>query len=410
MQNFLSPGVFVEEESTTRPIVGVGTSTAGFIGLVEDGVEMPPKPGQFEDDGTPIHFDLVDSGIPILLTNREEFKNSFGLVGDKNKLLAQAVFGFFINGGQRCWVARVSDLKKQTGPEKDQVKDALANFEAKDQIAIVAVPMPSKIITNDNARNLARHADIREMVLTHCEQMKDRFAILDGAETVEGKLEPRNVYPSADGNDMGRPSTYGAVYYPWIDISGNQDLVPPSGHIAGIFARVDAQRGVHKAPANEPVRGALKLEREVSRSQQDGLNPDGINVIRQFNGSITVWGARTIGGNNNADFKYISTRRLVNFIRESIEEGMRWVVFEPNNRSLWQKITRNVSAFLTIIWRQGALFGDRPGDAFFVKCDEETNPPEVRELGQVVTEIGIAVVKPAEFVIFRISQTAGQAS
>jgi phage tail sheath protein FI len=137
------------------------------------------------------------------------------------------------------------------------------------------------------------------------------------------------------------------------------------------------------------------------------LNPSGINVIRQFNGNITVWGARTLADNAHAEWKYINVRRLFLFLRESIEEGTQWVVFEPNDPGLWTKITRNVTAFLTNVWRAGALFGGTPEQAFYVKCDAETNPPEVRDLGQVVTEIGVAVVKPAEFVIFRISQWAG---
>jgi uncharacterized protein len=183
--------------------------------------------------------------------------------------------------------------------------------------------------------------------------------------------------------------------------------VGPSGHVAGIYSRVDTDRGVHKAPANEAVRGASGLKYAVSKPIQDGLNPSGINCIRDINGAIRVWGARTIGGDANGEWKYINVRRLFLFLRESIDEGTQWVVFEPNDQALWAKITRNISAFLTNVWRSGALFGSTAKEAFYVKCDAETNPPEVRDLGQVVTEIGVAVVKPAEFVIFRISQWAG---
>ncbi len=183
--------------------------------------------------------------------------------------------------------------------------------------------------------------------------------------------------------------------------------MPPSGHTAGVYARVDGLRGVHKAPANEAVRGALGVRYRVSKILQDGLNPGGINAIRPFNGNILVWGARTVGGDENTEFKYVSVRRLLNFMKESIEDGTRWVVFEPNDAGLWAKITRNINAFLTVTWRSGALFGATPQEAFYVKCDADTNPPEIRDLGQVVTEIGVSVVKPAEFVIFRISQWAG---
>lgn len=183
--------------------------------------------------------------------------------------------------------------------------------------------------------------------------------------------------------------------------------VPPSGHIAGIYARVDSQRGVFKAPANEPVFGAVGLKYNISKAQQDGLNPQGVNVIRPLNGNIYVWGARTIGGDANGEYKYISTRRYFNFLRESIDEGTQFAVFEPNSPALWQRIIRNVGDFLLGQWRDGALFGDTPKQAFFVRCDASTNPSDVGERGQVVTEIGVAIVKPAEFVIFRIQQQTG---
>ena len=170
---------------------------------------------------------------------------------------------------------------------------------------------------------------------------------------------------------------------------------------------MNSARGVHKAPANEVIRGALGVETPVSKAGQAGLNPEDINVIRKFDGNITVWGAHTLAGKEIADWRYINVRRLFLFLRESIDEGTQWVVFEPNDASLWAKITRNVTAFLTNVWRAGALFGSTPQQAFYVKCDAETNPPDVRDLGQVVTEIGVAVVKPAEFVIFRITQWAG---
>jgi hypothetical protein len=149
------------------------------------------------------------------------------------------------------------------------------------------------------------------------------------------------------------------------------------------------------------------LKYNISKAKQDGLNPQGINCIRNLNGNIKVWGARTLGGDANIEFKYINVRRLFNYLKKSIDEGTQWTVFEPNSPELWARIRRNVTAFLMIVWRSGALFGNTPEQAFYVKCDEETNPPELREQGQVVTEIGVAIVKPAEFVIFHLSQWAG---
>ncbi len=409
MPQYLAPGVYVEEvASSSAPIAGVGTSTAGFIGQVDNGVQMPPQPGQFQLDAQnkpqldangkpiPILYIVTPTNKPTLITNWLQFKNAFGDIQAGNQILSQAVYGFFNNGGTRCWVTRVADV----GVAK-QVSDALDGFAAIDEIALVAVP---------GALSVA----IQGAILDHCENTGDRFAILDGHRTIT--LTPAAI----KGADAGatppvnpvRNSTYGALYFPWISVLdpiANADVFqPPSGHIAGIYSRVDTLRGVHKAPANEVIRGSTGVELLVSKSDQDGLNPDGINVIRNFDGNITVWGARTLADpGTNAEWKYVPVRRLFLFLRESIDQGTRWAVFEPNDPALWAKINRNVTAFLTNVWRSGALFGATPQEAFYVKCDAETNPPEVRDLGQVVTEIGVAVVKPAEFVIFRISQWAG---
>jgi phage tail sheath protein FI len=214
---------------------------------------------------------------------------------------------------------------------------------------------------------------------------------------------------------------YAAWYFPWIKVfdpvaqkySGIPDglvSMPPSGHIAGVYARVDNERGVHKAPANETIRGALDVTQRLSKAHQDGLNPKGVNCIRLLNDNILIWGARTVGGDANTDLKYINVRRTLLFLRQSIDLGTQWVVFEPNSPALWQRITRSVTGFLTEVWRSGALFGDTQAQAFYVKCDKETNPQSSIDAGRVVTEIGVAIVRPAEFVIFRISQMAGGGS
>jgi phage tail sheath protein FI len=175
--------------------------------------------------------------------------------------------------------------------------------------------------------------------------------------------------------------------------------------VAGVWARNDDTRGVHKAPANEPIRGALNLTYRVTREEQGTLNPKGVNCIRYFSGEgIKVWGARTLD-DAASEYRYVNVRRLVNMLKESIAEGTRWVVFEPNDFQLWKSITRDVRAFLTRVWRDGALLGRTPEEAFYVKCDEETNTPERIDAGEVHCEIGIAPVKPAEFVIFEIRQT-----
>ena len=183
-----------------------------------------------------------------------------------------------------------------------------------------------------------------------------------------------------------------------------QSAVPPSGHVAGIWARTDATRGVHKAPANETIRGALDVTYRVTREEQGELNQAGVNCIRFFaREGIRVWGARTLAA-SSSEWRYLNVRRLFNMIEESIADNTRWIVFEPNDYTLWKSIRRDISAFLTNLWRDGALMGRTPEEAFFVKCDEETNPPEVIDAGMVVILIGIAPVKPAEFIVFRISQ------
>lgn len=200
------------------------------------------------------------------------------------------------------------------------------------------------------------------------------------------------------------------MYYPWVKLldpnTGEKIAVPPSGHVAGIYARNDTERGVHKAPANEIVRGALETELTLTKGEQDVLNPMGVNCIRSFTGrGLRVWGARTIS--SDPAWRYVNVRRLFNYVEKSIERGTQWVVFEPNDPDLWARVRRDVTAFLTGVWRDGALFGMTPQEAFFVKCDAETNPPDVRDRGQLVIEIGLAPVKPAEFVIFRLSQFSG---
>jgi uncharacterized protein len=182
-------------------------------------------------------------------------------------------------------------------------------------------------------------------------------------------------------------------------------LVPPSGHVAGVWCRTDSTRGVHKAPANEVTMGVNGLGFQITQAEQGGLNKVGINCIRSFPGrGIRIWGARTLS--SDPEWRYINVRRLFNYVEKSILQGTNWVVFEPNDPKLWDSVKRTVTMFLRRVWRDGALFGRSPGEAFFVKCDEENNPAENRDAGILTVEIGIAPVKPAEFVVFRISQFA----
>ena len=393
-----TPGVYVQEiEAGPRPIQAVGTSTAVFIG------------------DAPLGNAMVNQARAV--NNWSEFVARFMPEQNrKSTILSNAVYGFFENGGSRCFIVN-------TGGD-DGIQDALAAAAIEDEIAIVAAPGRS---------DPATHAALQ----AHCEDLKDRVAILDTPEEVEdiGLLTQAETVPvpkDAEGGGKGRRSRaadegpkeggmlpaqsdrgFTTVYFPWLTvmdpISNTLINVPPSGHMAGIWARTDAVRGVHKAPANETVNGALNLTYRLTRDEQGVLNDVGVNCIRLFARSgIRVWGART-RADAASEWRYVNVRRLFCMIEESLAEGTNWIVFEPNDRTLWKHIRRDIGAFLTRVWRDGALFGSTPDEAFFVKCDDETNPPDVIDAGQVVAIVGIAPVKPAEFVVFQVMQSAAGA-
>jgi phage tail sheath protein FI len=241
-------------------------------------------------------------------------------------------------------------------------------------------------------------------MIAHCELMGDRVAILDAPPG----LNPQRM-KEWRVDFAGYDSKYATLYYPWIKVmdplSGRPEFLPPSGHMAGVWARTDATRGVHKAPANEVVRGVISLESGMTRGEHDQLNPVGVNCIRSFPGQgIRVWGARTLS--SDPEWRYLNVRRLFNFVEKSILLGTNWVVFEPNDRYLWERVQRTISTFLRRVWRSGALFGGSPEQAYYVKCDAENNPPENIDVGILTVDIGLSPVKPAEFVVFRVSQLA----
>ncbi len=254
--------------------------------------------------------------------------------------------------------------------------------------------------------------DAQCALVAYCERMGDRMAILD---PLPG-LTPQEMRDTTNNTAYNCDHGQAAIYYPWIKIAdptrkGAQMFCPPSGHVAGVWARVGVERGVHKAPANEALLGAVDLEVKVTKGEQEILNPDGINAIRAFPGTgIRIWGARTLATVGNPSWKYINVRRLFNYLEKSMERGLQWVVFEPNDEDLWGRVRRNLSAFLWTEWKEGKLFGSVPEEAFYVKCDAETNPQEMIDLGRLYVEIGVNPVKPAEFVIIRIGQWSGGGS
>ena len=528
MPEYLSPGVYIEEVSTgPRPIEGVSTSTAGFVGETERG---PTR--------------------PRLVTSWTDYQRWYGGYLDRapfdtpNVFLPYAVRGFFENGGQRLFVARVAGKTsavasvslpgapgatvvnaigpgawgknvllevraassaealrpgspeasgevskwfrirvlyyskgipnpffnpanpKQLALEPDASEDfddlsadpTRPNFVKTvvngashliEVASCLGVPAPKAFpsvvlqggtsvpatspdflddatVDPEEKRGLAALCAVREISImaipddvvrqdlaealqNKCDAMRDRFAVLSA--------------PGPSGNIPAirplRDSSYGADYYPWVRVTASHTpdgtrLVPPTGHVVGIYARTDVERGVHKAPANEVVRGIVTrdlnggfkpLSHTLSKQEHDLLNPRGVNVIRDFRTDgrdIRVWGARTM--TSDAMWKYINVRRLFIFIEQSIDRGTQWAVFEPNSEITWIALRSAIANFLRTVWRNGALMGTTQDEAFFVRCDRTTMTQDDFDNGRLICLIGIAPVKPAEFVIMRISQ------
>jgi phage tail sheath protein FI len=329
---------------SSKKIEPVNTSTVGFLGLTEK---------------KPLN--------PEAVTSWNQFQLEYGTYISES-YLPYAVNGFFTNGGQRCYIA-----------------DEMNIFNNIDEISIVYAP------DADNDQVLA--------VIAHCEERKSRIAIIDADRVSNiGSIKPRDKYSS---------SRYAACYYPWIKIldpaTGSEKFVPPGGYVAGIYARNDSEHGVHKAPANQIVVGATDLEFQISQSEQELLTEQGVNAIRFFPGrKILLWGARTLS--TDPDWKYVNVRRLITFIEQSIYRGTQWVVFKPNDENLWADVRATIEDFLITLWRNGALAGIKPEQAFFVKCDRTTMTQDDIDNGKLICMIGVAPAKPAEFVIFRIGQ------
>ncbi|WP_435233477.1 phage tail sheath family protein [Micromonospora aurantiaca (nom. illeg.)] len=409
MPTYFSPGIYVEEvPSGARPIGPVGMSTAAFVGVAPDrGAHV---------------------GEALAVNSWTEFLR---LYADGEQLestpLARAVFGFLDNGGTRCWVVNVGEGGRLTGTGGR--RGGLELLEAIDEISILAAPGYHDPVSHEALISMAERlrtmvaicdpppevTDVSRLTRVGTPGKPPKPASAGSAASsdkpAEGTPGDGDGEPPGTGGDRPRQSDFATFYFPWIRVrdplSGELVLTPPSGHVAGIWARTDALRGVHKAPANEPVRGAVDLAYRVTRPEHDVLNPKGVNVIRFFAGEgIRLWGARTLAA-EASEWRYLNVRRLSISIEQAIANGTRWMVFEPNDFTLWRSIRRDIGAFLTRVWRDGALLGRTPEEAFFVKCDEETNPADVRDAGMVVAHIGIAVVKPAEFVVFKLSQWAG---
>jgi phage tail sheath protein FI len=287
-----------------------------------------------------------------------------------------------------------------------------------ENVTMVMVPDLITAATKDDGTiDLNLWKSVQLTLINHCEGQANRMAILDAPPKEDGS--PMNIQQILNWRQQTAmyDSAFATLYYPWIQVSDPTALpgeepniyVPPCGHMGGVWARTDNERGVWKAPANEVIRGVLEVAVDITKTEQGLLNPEGINCIRKFGSrGIRVWGARTLA--SDTDWRYINVRRLFNMIETTIMNGTQYAVFEPNDKTLWEGIKRTVNSFLRGLWRDGALFGATADQAFFVKCDEETNPPDSIDQGRVIIQVGIAPVKPAEFVIFRISQIKDEAA
>lgn len=506
MPEYLAPGVTIEEiPISPRPIEGVRTDTAGFVGGAERGPEYP-----------------------LEITSWLQFQRWYGAYTSES-YLPDAVHGFFLNGGQRCYVTRVVptggaprpaasarrildgitftslgrgawgnriqlkiDIATQNSalwfkltvhyyrdppvdptvrpPDVLEVFDNLTLEEGETNHVLTVVnrdshlirvrwttppgspPMPRAFTTltggtqgdalqrddlqgvyPDTTRDprtdptghggvgLNALASIQEIslltvpdevrvpaitaaVIHQCETLRDRVALVTSQQTSNAALLKAH-----------QDSSYAALYYPWIQVydatTDGTRLIPATGHIAGLIARTDRERGVHKAPANEVLHGVVDLQTPVTKEIQDDLNPHGVNCIRDFRPQgrgIRLYGARTMS--SDSQWRYINVRRLFLFLEQSIGQGTRWVVFEPNGPNLWNAVVRCISDFLTTVWRNGALVGATRKEAFFVKCDRTTMTRDDLDNGRLICDIGVAPVKPAEFVIFRFGQKTAEAT
>ena len=302
-----------------------------------------------------------------------------------------AVVTISFTGGSNGSVANISAadfIGTDNGAGK---RTGIQSFLDNDVVSIMAIPG----VTDPN---------VQLTLVAHCENLASRFAVLDiprDSKKVADVIAHRDIFDS----------NYAAMYHPWLTIFDPLDkkniAIPPSGSMLGIYARSDNTKGVHKAPANEVVRACVGLDCQFNKGEQDILNPKGVNLIRSFPGQgIRVWGARTV--TSNASWKYINVRRLFIFIEESIKANTNWAVFEPNDEVLWVRVQRTISVFLTGLWRNGSLAGSSPEEAFFVNIGRNTMSQDDIDNGRLICVIGVAPVKPAEFVIFRISQKTSE--
>jgi phage tail sheath protein FI len=383
-QTYPSPGVY-PQEVFVRPPPALQTGVPAFVGFAGIASGSDARINQ-----------------PVALSRKEEFAPLFS--ASPGSFLADAVGGFFDNGGPRCYVVAADPRSKADG-----LVNAIAALTQLEDMDLVAVPDAASLSTDDNVADKQSIGRVQAEMLSHCARQGNRFAILDSlpGASVTDVVKQRKQLVLGQQEPLN-----GALYYPWLITSGTR-AVPPCGHVAGIYGRSDAKRGVFKAPANEEIIGALDLQTQIDGGIQDNLNPERVNCLRAFPGrGIRVWGARTVGSTPADDdpWLYVNVRRLFLTVRRWIDFNMGWTTFEPNDARLWIRIQRELTTFLAKLQLAGALKGGAPAEGYYVKCDGENNPEETRELGQVMIELGLAPLAPSEFIVMRITRSAGGTS
>jgi len=378
---YKTPGVHIESAGDRYiPLERVETGVTAFLGVTAQG---------------PRHE-------PIRVGSYEQYEKVFGAA---DGYMTMALRGFFDNGGRTAYVVNV-------GPEGglDPTPDdfiglsgtaprGLQALERIEHVDLLAAPdLMFQYGRSVGFQERHQVLAVQRAMIDHCEKLHDRFCILDplpGHDLAQA-VEWRGQFDSS----------HASFYFPFIQVRKGEEVlapIPPSGHIAGMIARTDALEGVHRAPANQPLQGLVDVAQRVRKRERDHAFDHRVNTLVAFPGrGIRIWGARTLS--SDPAFVQINVRRLFILVRKSVEKYAQWVVFEPNEPTLWKKIIRSVDVFLGDLWKQGALVGAAQDEAYYVKCDEETNPPEAREVGQLICEIGIAPVKPAEFIVVRIHQ------
>ena len=378
---YKSPGVHIESAGDRYiPLERVRTGVCAFLGVTQQG----PR-----NEATRVG-------------SYEQYERLFG-VGDD--FMTAGVRGFFDNGGQTAYILNISPEggldctpDDYIGQQGTEVR-GLQALERIDDVDLICAPDLMGQFKKSVGFQQPEHVlAVQRAIIEHCEKMHDRFAILDSLpdQTLQEAIDWRGHFDTS----------HAAFYYPWVKVRKGDDVlppVPPSGHIAGSIAAADITEGVHRAPANLKIEGLVDASVRVRKRDRDYAFDHRVNTLIAFPGrGIRVWGARTLSSDQS--FMQINVRRLFILIRKSVDKYAQWVVFEPNEPTLWKKITRSVEVFLSDLWKTGALLGGSEEEAFYVKCDDETNPPEARDAGELVIEIGVAPTKPAEYIVVRVHQ------